>query len=82
MICTLYLLYYSQAKSAMKVLHFTPRVSYREHLEQSFFRHDDTLKLLLLLDGKVRDLLKRGIISVGDGSGVKVNTTPSNEIGI
>ena len=66
----------------MKFLNSTPRVSYREHLEQSLLGHNDTLKLLLLPDGEIRNLLQRGIISVGDGSGVKVNTTPSNEIGI
>lgn len=52
-----------------------------EHLQQLFLGHDETLKLLLLLDRALRDLFDGGIVGVGDGSVLDAHLVEETVVG-
>jgi hypothetical protein len=47
----------------------------REHFQQIFFRRDESLEWLLVLDGARSDSLEGCIFGLGDGSGYNISGT-------
>ena len=51
-------------------------MTYPEHLEEGLLGDNETLELLLFLDGEVCNLLERGVIAVHDWPIVEVSESP------